>query len=499
MSVSADALPRPHRVASTDPADQPRLSLVAHEVTVETTGGLGMQLSLPVAPERSERRRIRLDPKDLRAVVVGADCLAVFAALFVAGTLMGRFGFGERIAVLTAVLAGAALGRLYRRDDLALSKAALTQTSGLAQVSVIATLTLAVAGSADRNAAWFVGFGALLLAMLMTFRVAAQRLSALVGAAERCLVIGEPERFERFERQLGTSASRAEIVEWIDLDHVGSPDNGRLTVERLIFRHKADRVIVLADDPVDRTAQIARRARNAGVMVTVCPRILETFGGDLLPELVGGSVALTAPSAELGAIDHRLKRAFDVLGAGALLLATMPSLALMALAIKLTSRGPVLFWQTRVGRDGRRFRIAKFRTMVADAEALKDDLRHRNEAEDGLFKMADDPRVTTAGRLLRRTSLDELPQLINVIKGDMSLVGPRPLVCDEDVLIEGWHRDRLRLAPGMTGPWQVAGSARVPLKDMVLLDHHYVSNWSVWTDLSILFQTASFVFRRRGL
>jgi lipopolysaccharide/colanic/teichoic acid biosynthesis glycosyltransferase len=141
--------------------------------------------------------------------------------------------------------------------------------------------------------------------------------------------------------------------------------------------------------------------------------------------------------------------------------------------------------------------MLKFRSMVDGAERIKDALRHRNEA-DGLFKIADDPRITRVGRLLRRTSLDELPQLFNVLRGEMSLVGPRPLVPDEDQHVRGWHRRRLQLMPGMTGPWQVLGSARIPLREMVTIDYLYVANWTLWGDVKILLRTLGAVVTRRG-
>jgi lipopolysaccharide/colanic/teichoic acid biosynthesis glycosyltransferase len=174
-----------------------------------------------------------------------------------------------------------------------------------------------------------------------------------------------------------------------------------------------------------------------------------------------------------------------------------PLLLVIAVAVKVSSPGPVLFRQPRVGRRGRCFEMLKFRTMYDGADAQKAKLRDA-VGTDGLFKLADDPRVTPVGRILRRTSLDELPQLINVLRGEMSLVGPRPLVEEEDRLIAGWHHRRREGTPGMTGVWQVLGSARVPLDDMVKMDYLYRANWSLWLDLKILLRTCAHVFSRRN-
>ena len=194
-----------------------------------------------------------------------------------------------------------------------------------------------------------------------------------------------------------------------------------------------------------------------------------------------------------------MKRGMDLAGASLGLLALTPVLLGSALAIKVTSPGPVFFRQPRIGRDGRAFQILKLRSMVLDAEARKGTLHDANEAHGGLFKIADDPRITSVGRFLRRTSMDELPQLINVLKGEMSLVGPRPLVPDEDERIDGWHRTRLELVPGMTGFWQVNGSSRIPLPEMVKMDYLYGANWSLWLDIKILLRTVPYVLSRRGL
>ena len=148
---------------------------------------------------------------------------------------------------------------------------------------------------------------------------------------------------------------------------------------------------------------------------------------------------------------------------------------------------------------GEPFELWKFRTMISGADELKAQLTAHNEVATGLFKIADDPRITRAGRWLRNASLDELPQLVNVLRGEMSLVGPRPLVSDEDDLISGLDRRRLHLTPGMTGHWQIAGSSRVPLVEMVKLDYLYVAGWSPWTDIKLLLRTIPYIVARRGL
>jgi lipopolysaccharide/colanic/teichoic acid biosynthesis glycosyltransferase len=180
-----------------------------------------------------------------------------------------------------------------------------------------------------------------------------------------------------------------------------------------------------------------------------------------------------------------------------MLLVLSPLILLIAVAVRLDSRGPILFRQRRVGRYGHIFEMLKFRSMSPDAEQRLEELRHLNEA-DGLFKIENDPRVTRVGRIIRRSSLDELPQLVNVLRGDMSLVGPRPLVLEEDSRIEGDFRKRLELAPGMTGVWQTLGASRIPLEEMVRLDFLYVADWSLWKDVKILLRTLPYVIEGRG-
>jgi exopolysaccharide biosynthesis polyprenyl glycosylphosphotransferase len=470
-----------------------------HRFDLLAGGGSGeAAAAAAVGPARVSRRYRQL--ADFRALLVAADLLALWACLGILRLLGIDFSLTGILAVSVVLLVVASLAGLHRRQDVILSRTTLEESSSLALMAIVGAFAL---GTVDPGASLDATDLLIMIALLFAFLLAVRSQVRAVGnrmvRPERCVVIGDPERFDHFSRHFHTAATaRSELVAMVKLSSVGSQSHGRETVEELIEHFDADRVIVLAGDAVDEAAQVARRSRNAGATVTVMPRVLETLGADLVAELLGGSVALSAGPAVLSASQRCLKRAVDIVGAAVLVAAVAPMALAAGLIIRLTSEGPALFWQTRIGRDGRAFRIAKFRTMVHDAEALKTDLLDHNEAE-GLFKIADDPRITAVGRFLRRSALDEMPQLINVLRGEMSLVGPRPLVTDEDGQLDGWRRDRLRLAPGMTGPWQVLGSARIPLGDMALLDHHYVSNWTLSGDIRILLRTVGFVFGARGL
>jgi lipopolysaccharide/colanic/teichoic acid biosynthesis glycosyltransferase len=225
-----------------------------------------------------------------------------------------------------------------------------------------------------------------------------------------------------------------------------------------------------------------------------------------------GTVALPAPGglgdlASPGGLSERehspvargIKRVFDLVGSLILVAILAPAWLMIALLIRADSPGPILFRQPRIGRDGKAFSMLKFRTMVDGADARKPALLHLNEAAEGLFKIDGDPRVTRVGRWLRATCLDELPQLLHVITGKMSLVGPRPLVPEEDARIVGSERRRLSMRPGMTGVWQVGGASAVPIREMVKLDTAYADNWSLWWDVKLLVVTARLVLLRKGL
>jgi exopolysaccharide biosynthesis polyprenyl glycosylphosphotransferase len=210
-----------------------------------------------------------------------------------------------------------------------------------------------------------------------------------------------------------------------------------------------------------------------------------------------GPVALLSSPALLG-WQLVLKRMLDVVGSALGIVVSLPLMAVCALAIKLTSRGPIFFKQVRVGLHGRTFNMLKFRSMVVNAEAMKKSLADVNEVSGPVFKMKNDPRVTRIGRFIRKYSIDELPQLINVLRGDMSVVGPRPPVPDEVAKYEPWQRRRLSVRPGLTCIWQVSGRNQISFEDWMVLDMQYIDHWSLARDFNLIFKTVPVVFTGRG-
>jgi exopolysaccharide biosynthesis polyprenyl glycosylphosphotransferase len=193
-----------------------------------------------------------------------------------------------------------------------------------------------------------------------------------------------------------------------------------------------------------------------------------------------------------------LKRVLDIVGALAGLVLTAPILLATALAVRLESTGPILFRQVRCGRNGRKFQMLKFRSMCADAEKMREELMHLNEMDGPVFKIKHDPRITKVGRFIRKTSIDELPQLFNVLFGHMSLVGPRPPLPSEVAQYKPWQRRRLSVRPGITGMWQVSGRNQIDFEEWMQLDLKYIDNWSLWLDVKILFQTVPVVLLHKG-
>jgi exopolysaccharide biosynthesis polyprenyl glycosylphosphotransferase len=312
-----------------------------------------------------------------------------------------------------------------------------------------------------------------------------------VGVRRKAMLVGDPAARQHLRESLG--ASRGGIY----YDFAGETDPA--DVEIALASGPLDELIV-ADAGLDdtRLLEIVEAAHRRGVKVRVAPRTTELLieRGEYVP---GQGVPLfeLRPPIFAGA-DWATKRTFDIVVGLLIVVVGLPVWLLIAAAIKLSSRGPVLYADSRIGLGEHPFRMHKFRTMVEGAEERKDELEGENEAGGALFKIRDDPRVTSVGRILRRLSLDEVPNVLNVLHGEMSLVGPRPLPLRDFERLEPWHRKRYNVLPGMTGLWQVAGRSDLTFDDLVRLDFYYLENWSIWLDVTILFKTPGAVLSQRG-
>jgi exopolysaccharide biosynthesis polyprenyl glycosylphosphotransferase len=278
---------------------------------------------------------------------------------------------------------------------------------------------------------------------------------------------------------------------------LGAPDR----LPGIIRLFDVERVIIaFSRDSHDETLELVRSLKDLNVQIDIVPRLFELVSPGMGIHSVEGLPMFGLPPLKLARSSRLMKRSMDLILAVAGLVALMPVFAVIALLIKRGSSGPVVFRQVRMGNRDETFHIYKFRTMVADAEEHKGEYAHLNKhAHNGgdprMFKIPNDPRVTPVGRFLRRYSLDELPQLINVIKGEMSLVGPRPLILEEDHHVSTWGRHRLDLKPGVTGLWQSLGRSEIPFDEMVRLDYLYVTTWSLWRDLQLVVRTMPAVFK----
>ena len=283
-----------------------------------------------------------------------------------------------------------------------------------------------------------------------------------------------------------------------ELELIGATND----LPELVRAHSAHRVVVaFSDDSDEQTLEVIRELQDCKVQIDIVPRLFEVLGTNAQLHTIEGVPLVGLPAPRLSESARFLKRTLDLVGATAGLILLAPVFAIVAAWIKLDSRGPVFFRQVRMGAGEQPFRVFKFRTMVDDAELLKSEVAHLNmhvNDDPRMFKVPDDPRVTRVGGFLRRTRMDELPQLFNVIRGEMSLVGPRPLILDEDQYVVRWARCRLKLKPGMTGLWQVLGASDIPFDEMTKLDYLYVTNWSLREDLRLIMLTLPALARARA-
>jgi exopolysaccharide biosynthesis polyprenyl glycosylphosphotransferase len=482
-----------------------------------------------VLPDRDVRAKrppalrflLRLDTARRLARIVtllALDLLGVFAAVFTALGIKyaARDAFDINVVAEQSrhyvAFAYLVTALLFARSDMyghRATRPGLTRiVSSLFQVTALALVFALISG--ERFSSYYIFYGSLAFAIayVSVLRFAYERLTgALLKAAgyeRRAVLVGTGHHIEQVAHALQAGdAGGIHLVGFISL--TPRPDNGLRSLgsienlSEILAQGGVDEVIIADPDfPQQQAVDLVDRCHQRGVRVRVAPSTMEILihRAEFVPGQSVPLFELKPPVFE--GIDFAVKRTFDLLVATLLLILLSPLLIVAALAVRLTSRGPVIYRSIRPGIGGVPFACFKFRTMYRDADELQADLEDANEAGGAIFKIRDDPRVTPVGRILRRFSLDELPQLANVLKGDMSLVGPRPLPQRDFDRLEDWHRKRYLVLPGITGLWQVSGRSDLDFDDLVRLDFLYLERWSVFLDLTILVKTIPAVFTRRG-
>lgn len=449
----------------------------------------------------------------LRRLLAAGDAVAVMLALVVAILLSPEPGHQlvwGLVAVPVMIVLFKVYG-LYDRDFKRITHSTVDDVPRLFHATVIGGLLVWLLGRytplhrLDFVEILVFGWGVMLL--VIGTRAATRGAATRLIGHERALLVGGGELAEALVGKVAAHPEyRLDMIGLLTVDGssatgvAGSlPVVGNVeSLEDVVACYGVSRVIFSSREVDDlQLEQILRRCRELALKVSVLPGLADVLGPAVEIDDVEGVTLLGVNPPWLPRSSRAIKRTIDVAIALPLLVLTAPVLVLIALVIKLGSPGPVLFAQDRVGKGGRQFRLFKFRTMVTEAEDLMAELLERS-TDPNWLKLDYDPRVTRAGRVLRRLSLDELPQLWNVLRGEMSMVGPRPLIPAEDERVQSWARGRVDLTPGLTGYWQVLGRTRIPFEEMVKLDYLYVMNWSLWEDVRLILRTLPIVLAGRG-
>jgi exopolysaccharide biosynthesis polyprenyl glycosylphosphotransferase len=443
---------------------------------------------------------------------VGTLAVAMVLTIAVLGGTQGHSGprlllFG--LATLPAWVVLFKMYGLYERDAKRLSHSTLDDLPSLFHALLLGCLLMwcYFLALAKLTSTTILAFGGLALLLVFVGRALARACFVRLISPERVVLIGTGQAAGALiEKMRAKKSLRLRPIGMISCEHSGGNALdlrrlgrlGEVDLPSLLTRHRVGRVVVAdAEFERERLLRVLRDCKRASVKVSLLPLTFSMLGPSVEVDDVQGVTVLGINPPVLSSSSRLMKRALDLLGAGLLGILALPLMGVLAAVIKLDSRGPVFFRQERIGRGGRRFRLLKLRTMVLDAESRREELLAQSK-DPGWLHLDHDPRITRVGRVLRLTSLDELPQLWNVLKGDMSLVGPRPLVAEEDRMVGDWARGRLDLTPGITGLWQVLGRTSIPFEEMVKLDYLYVTNWSLWGDVRLILRTLPVVVARRG-
>ncbi|MEA2273829.1 MAG: hypothetical protein QOI98_2537 [Solirubrobacteraceae bacterium] len=442
--------------------------------------------------------------------------LAIFTALALKGAWHHQFNSHAALHATRDILAFSYLvtALLFARSGLYSERGArpgLTKiVASLFQVMFLAFVYTVVTGQNDQYSSYYIFYGSLFFAVLYVavlrsfYDAGTGLILRAAGYQRRAVLVGTGHHIEAVAHALDDGSwSAVDVVGFISL--TPRPDNGLRSLGTLedlgqvVETHRVDEVIIADPDfPQDKAVELVDRCHQRGVRVRVAPSTMEILmhRAELVPGQSVPLFELKPPVFE--GIDYTLKRAFDLVVASLLVLFAAPLLLAIAAAVRFSSRGPAIYRSNRRGVGGVPFACLKFRTMYNDADQRQADLESLNEATGALFKIRDDPRMTAVGKVLRRFSLDELPQLLNVLRGEMSLVGPRPLPERDFQRLEEWHKKRYLVMPGITGLWQVSGRSELDFDDLVRLDFLYLERWSVFLDLTLLVKTIPAVFTRHG-
>jgi exopolysaccharide biosynthesis polyprenyl glycosylphosphotransferase len=470
--------------------------------------------SVPAAPRRVVRSRHRDRDFALRRALLVADMAGLWLALVLALAIAGNrsIPLADSLWILPTLPAWALLFRaygLYRQPVRRFEPTHLDDVASLVHALVIGTLGLwlvyKLAPPPRLGFEEVVIFGLLSLPLVATLRVALRMVNLRLQGPERVFAVAPPEDVRMLRHKLERHPEYE--MELAGAVGAGEPGEESLSLEgelerleNLVASGRFDHVVVRLDAgyiPQERVVELMRACHREGVRFGYFPGVHGLLVPGVELNQVEGMGVLTCHPPVLSRSSATIKRALDVVLASLLLVLLAPLLALAALVVALDSKGGVLYRQVRVGKDGRRFELLKLRTMVAGADGMDEELMARSTDPDWLV-IEGDPRVTRVGRFLRRNSIDELPQLWNVLRGEMSLVGPRPLSERDDAEVRGWRRHRLDILPGITGYWQVLGRNNIPFCNMLEVDYAYVASWSLWQDLKLLVRTVPAVIRRRG-
>jgi exopolysaccharide biosynthesis polyprenyl glycosylphosphotransferase len=446
------------------------------------------------------RESMRREQTYRRALACADGATALFVTVIAATAWGISFRWAFLLVPIAAVLVSKVQG-LYDHDDMVLRKSTVGEWRNVLRANVITAMAAYLSWWSTGTPAEDHGlrvFGFLVAGMfLLTLpaRAWARLIARGLTSDERCVIVGSVDSWEPLAKVLRETPGLQLLGAVSDTD----VDCSVAGVHELVEQTKVERLVVVPHPGWGErgSLKLIQSSKWLGVRVSLMLTDMAAVGSAGTMDQLDSTLLLGVPRFGLSRSSVVLKRTFDIAGASLGILFAAPLFVLIAAAVKRDSTGPVLFRQKRIGRNGVAFTMYKFRSMVDGAEQMKSELGNYNETS-GLFKMADDPRVTKIGKLLRRTHLDELPQLVNVLRGEMSLVGPRPLIESEDRLLQGYDRHRSRLVPGMTGPWQLRGPIEAPLPELAKLDYIYASNWSIWADIDILVGTAARVLTRRG-